>query len=118
MFALLSLAHAAVHAPSSHDCWAVITGASSGIGAAAARQAAARGFNVLLAARRPEQLQAVCCVEHELCCTVQRSLRTHGPVLWRHRAPCSLGSCLGDARGPEHWPDLTLAHVPCPAGGG
>ena len=61
MFALLvSLLSAALASPAANDraSWAVVTGASSGIGAAAARQAAARGFNVLLAARRPEQLRA------------------------------------------------------------
>ena len=63
MFALLCLMlllSAALASPAANDraSWAVVTGASSGIGAAAARQAAARGFNVLLAARRPEQLRA------------------------------------------------------------
>ena len=63
MFAMLCpvvLLSAALGSPAANDraSWAVVTGASSGIGAAAARQAAARGFNVLLAARRPEQLRA------------------------------------------------------------
>ena len=60
-FALLSAAHAS--AANDRASWAVVTGASSGIGAAAARQAAARGFNVLLAARRPEQLRAAAPVD-------------------------------------------------------
>ena len=60
-FAALLLAHAS--AASDRASWAVVTGASSGIGAGAARQAAARGFNVLLAARRGEQLQAAASVE-------------------------------------------------------
>ena len=64
MFAL-SPALVAAHASAASDraSWAVVTGASSGIGAAAARQAAARGFNVLLAARRREQLRAAASVE-------------------------------------------------------
>ena len=66
MFALCALMLSAVHASAANDrgaSWAVVTGASSGIGAAAARQAAARGFHVLLAARRPEQLRAASSVD-------------------------------------------------------
>jgi len=39
--------------------WAVVAGASEGIGAAFARAAAARGLNVVLVARRPEPLKAL-----------------------------------------------------------
>ena len=65
MFALCCVALLLAHASAASDraSWAVVTGASSGIGAAAARQAAARGFNVLLAARRREQLQAAASVD-------------------------------------------------------
>ncbi len=46
-------------APSSAHRTAVVTGASSGIGAATARHLAAQGFHVLCAARRAERVEAL-----------------------------------------------------------
>ena len=42
-----------------HRDWAVITGASSGIGAEISRQAADRGYNLILAARRRDRLETL-----------------------------------------------------------
>lgn len=46
--------------------WAVVTGASSGIGEALARRASSRGYNVLLAARRRDKLEALAGELHAL----------------------------------------------------
>ena len=93
MFALAALAVQLAHASaaSDHAPWAVVTGASSGIGAAAARQAAARGFNVLLAARRREQLLAAASVETSSASCSWPYIAAAGAV-WARVCLCR-GSC-------------------------
>ena len=41
------------------DAWAVITGGTNGIGLAAARELATRGFNIVLIARKPKKLELI-----------------------------------------------------------
>src|SRR2546425_11976956 len=47
------------HAANAARGWAVVTGASSGMGLVFARELAARGYSVLAVARRREQLDAL-----------------------------------------------------------
>eukprot|EP00171_Calliarthron_tuberculosum_P019329 IDg19329t1 len=57
---------------SKYGAWAVVTGASSGIGAQFVRSLAARGLHIILSARREERL-------HELAAEVraEHGIRTH-----------------------------------------
>lgn len=74
--------------------WALVTGASSGLGADLARELAARGCNLVLVARREERLQAVQ-AEIQAAHTVQVSVLTAD--LSEADAPARLFARLGEA---------------------
>ncbi|MDQ3875632.1 MAG: SDR family oxidoreductase [Actinomycetota bacterium] len=69
---------------------AVVTGGSSGIGAATARLLTARGWRCVLLARRPEQLARVAAdlgAEHEVCDVADRAAVDRVAVAVRARHP-------------------------------
>lgn len=70
---------------------ALITGASAGLGAEFARQLAARGFDLLLVARREERLKAI----------AEEIAKTHGRQVHTFAADLSLSSA------PDHIADFT-----------
>ncbi|MBY0423027.1 MAG: SDR family NAD(P)-dependent oxidoreductase, partial [Parvularculaceae bacterium] len=74
------------------DRWALVTGASAGIGAAFARALAARGAHVALVARRADRLEALA---EELRSTRQVKARTLAFDLKREDAPESIMAALG-----------------------
>jgi len=74
------------------DCWALITGASSGIGAALAREIAGRGANLVLTARRVDRLEALA---EELRAS-GRSVRTVPADLNQATAPQAIFDATAD----------------------
>jgi NADP-dependent 3-hydroxy acid dehydrogenase YdfG len=101
----------------------VITGASTGIGAATARAARAAGFEVVLAARSADKLEALAAEVGGLAvpCDVtkwednerlaQAALDAHGSI-----DVCFANAGFGAARGwleetPEHWREMVLTNV-------
>src|ERR687891_1794778 len=101
----------------------VITGASTGIGAATARQAAEAGYKVVLAARSEDKLQALaeevgglavpCDVAEwdDQQALVQRALDEYGRIDVAF-ANAGFGGPRGFGEGdPEHWKAMVLTNV-------
>jgi NADP-dependent 3-hydroxy acid dehydrogenase YdfG len=105
----------------------LITGASSGIGAATARHAAAAGWRLVLAARSQERLQALADElggpEHALAvpCDVtdweaQQQLASQALSSFGHIDAVFANAGFGGPRGflndtPEHWREMVLTNV-------
>src|ERR687891_2354342 len=101
----------------------VITGASTGIGAATARQAAEAGYKVVLAARSEDKLQALaqetgglavrCDVTEwdDQQALVKRALDEYGRIDVAF-ANAGFGGPRGFEKGdPEHWKAMVLTNV-------
>ena len=71
--------------------WALVTGASSGLGAEFARQIAAKGYNVVLVARREDKLRAVA---DDICAAHGVETHVYPFDLSRRDAPGALMSRL------------------------
>src|ERR687890_1661161 len=101
----------------------VITGASTGIGAATARQAAAAGFKVVLAARSEEKLRALADETGGLAvrCDVtewddQQALVARALDEYGRLDVAFANAGFGGARGfksatPEEWKEMVLTNV-------
>src|SRR6266542_2963727 len=105
------------------DAVFLITGASSGIGAATARHAAEAGYRVVLAARSTEKLEALAAELGGLAITcdvteweqqramVERALAEHGRIDVAF-ANAGFGSGQGfKGSTPEHWRAMVLTNV-------
>jgi len=77
--------------------WALIAGASEGIGAAFARALAARGLNLVLVARRPEPLAALAAALPVETMTIEADLATEDGIAAVRRVPHEVGLVVANA---------------------
>ena len=73
--------------------FAVVTGASSGIGAEFARQLSARGYNLMLVARRADRLQALSNSLTTECEIFTADLARKSECVWRMLWPTAASIC-------------------------